>query len=99
MIIDKIENCKLGNIAECFKTWRNSTELKESNEYVEGVYCINGKNKRRWIEPLVKHENKYERVNNISESAKANIESFLNYKPKTYCYLEIDKDFGVKNTK
>jgi len=98
-IIARIENCKLGNIAECFKVWRNSTELMESDEYVDRVYCIKGKNKRRWIEPLVKSEKGYERINHISESAKANIESFLEYKPKTYCYLEIDKDFGIKSTK
>jgi len=98
-IICRIENCRVGNIAEYFRVWKNSTELKESDEHVDGVYCINGKNKRRWIEPLVKSENGYERINDISATANADIENFKNYKPKTYCYLEIDKDFGIKSTK
>lgn len=70
--------------------------MQESDEFVEDVYCINGKNKRRYIVPLVKDEGEYTRINAMSESAKQDIESFLNYKPKTYCYLNIDKDFGVK---
>jgi len=96
-IIEKIENCKTGQIAECFKTWRNSTELFESDEYVDGVYCINGKNKKRYIVPLLKTENGYTRIDDVSERAKADIDKFLSYKPKTYCYLNIDKDFGVKS--
>lgn len=94
-VIEKIEKCELGDIAECFKIWRNSTELLESDECVENVYCILGKNKKRYIIPLVKDKNKYVRINDISESANENIERFLNYKPKKYCYLDFDKDFGV----
>lgn len=96
-IIEKIERCKLGDISKCFKTWRETTTLKESDEYVDGVYCINGKNKRRYIVPLVKTENGYERINKFSNKAKEDIDGFLNYKPKQYCYLEFDKDFGVKS--
>lgn len=94
-IIDKIENCKIGQIAECFKNWREATKLLESDEFVEGVYCIKGKNKKRYIVPLVKSGNGYERIYNVSEAAKQDIETFLNYKPKTYCYLKIDKNFGI----
>jgi len=98
-IIQRIENCKLGKISECFKIWRQTTQLQESDEFVEEVYCINGKNKRRYIVPLVKNGNKYTRINEISERAKEDIERFLSYKPKTYCYLNMDKDFGVKTEK
>lgn len=98
-MIEKIENCKLGDIANCFKIWRNTTNLQEGNEYVDGVYCINGKNKRRYIVPLVKTENGYERINKISQKAKEDIDGFLNYKPQPYCYLNFDKDFGVKSIK
>jgi hypothetical protein len=94
-IIDKIENCKIGQIAECFKNWRESIQLFESDEFVEGVYCIKGKNKKRYIVPLVKSENGYKRINDVSETAKQDVEAFLNYKPKTYCYLKIDKNFGI----
>jgi len=96
-IIQRIENCELGEISECFKKWRQATAVEESDEFVHDVYCIEGKNKRRYIVPLVKVENGYTRINNISENAKEDIEGFLSYRPKKYCYLNIDKDFGVKS--
>lgn len=94
-IINKIENCNIGDLSKCFKIWRESTELLESDEFINNVYCIEGKNKKRYIIPLVRTEKGYERINQISEKAKNDIEDFLNYKSKKYCYLEIDKDFGV----
>lgn len=96
-IIKRIEKCKVGKIAESFKKWRTATELLESEEPVQGVYCIKGKNKKRYIVPLVKTESGYTRINEISESAKQDIEGFLNYKPKTYCALNVDRNFGVNS--
>ena len=40
-IIEKIENCGENQIVECFKVWRNAKEIKESDEKVEGKYCVN----------------------------------------------------------
>ena len=94
-IIEKIENCNLGDIAKCFKIWRESSKLFESDEAVEDVYCIKGKNKKRYIIPLVRVKDKFVRINDISGTANENINDFLNFKPKTYCYLDFDKEFGV----
>lgn len=90
-IIERIQNCKLGNISECFKYWKNATIILESDEYVEGTYCLIGKNKKRYIIPLVKYNDSYVRINDISVKAKEDIERFLNYKHKKYCYLEMDR--------
>ena len=94
-IIQKIEECKIGNVAECFKEWRCAKVLNESDEPVEDVYCIKGKNKKRYIVPLIKSNNEYIRIDKVSESAKGDIQSFLEYAPNPYSYLNISKTFGL----
>lgn len=46
------------------------------------------KTKVRYINPLVRNNNAYERIYNISESAKEDIEKALNYKTAKYSYLD-----------
>ena len=90
-VIEKIENCTIGNVSKCFKTWRESDVILESDEFVEGTYCLIGKNKKRYIIPLVKVDNKFVRINEVSDSANQDIQRFLDYKHKKYCYLKMDK--------
>lgn len=94
-VIEKIENCQLGKIAECFKTWRNASFLPQSDDFIDGIYCIHVKNKKRYIIPLIQEDEKYIRINDVSETAKQSIENFLNYVPKKYAYLNFDKNFGI----
>ena len=94
-IIKKIEECKIGKVAECFKEWRCAKALNESDVPVEDVYCIKGKNKKRYIVPLIKSNNEYIRIDKVSETAKGDIQSFLEYAPKPYSYLNISKTFGL----
>ena len=91
-IIEKIENCKYANISKCFKLWKNATKINQSDEPVNDKYCVNiDKVKVRYINPLVKmDENKFERVNKISEKADIDIENTLNYKTKKYAYLDFN---------
>lgn len=89
-VIEKIENCKYDKISENFSIWKNATHIHESDLPVEDKYCIELKGKMRYIVPLVKHENKYIRVNELSESAKQDIERCLNFKTKKYAYLDFD---------
>ncbi len=91
-IIEKIENCKYANISKCFKIWENATNIKQSDEPVENKYCVNiDKVKVRYINPLVNiNDNKFERVNKISEKANIDIENTLNYKTKKYAYLDFN---------
>ena len=44
--------------------------------------------KVRYINPLVRNNNKFERIYNISENAKKDIEKAINYKTAKYTYLD-----------
>ncbi len=90
-MIEKIENCQDDNIAECFKIWRNATAIKESEEKIEGKYCVKIENlKIRYINPLVKIDNKTKRASEISEKAKRDIESALHFKTNKFAYLDFN---------
>lgn len=90
-IIEIIESCKEDNIAQSFKLWRNATDIYESDSKVNNKYCVSiDKIKIRYINPLVRSENKFIRINRISDRAKQDIEKTLNYKTKKYAYLNFD---------
>ena len=89
-IIQKIENCPIGNVANCFKKWEEATQIKESDELIKDKYCVDIKVKQRYIVPLVEEGNQFIRIDKISESAKQDINDFLNYKPKKYAYLDFN---------
>ena len=44
--------------------------------------------KVRYINSLVRNNNKFERIYNISENAKKDIEKAINYKTAKYTYLD-----------
>ena len=90
-IIEKIENCEYDNISKSFKTWRNTTQINESDIPVEDKYCVSINAKRRYINPLVKNSNdSYVRINQISDIAKQDIEKCLNFQTKKYAYFDFD---------
>lgn len=90
-IIEKIENSEYDNISKCFKTWKNITQINESDIPVEDKYCVSINAKRRYINPLVKNSNdSYVRVNKISDIAKQDIERCLNFQTKKYAYFDFN---------
>ena len=90
-IIEKVENCEYQNINKCFNIWKNANDVKESDEKIEGKYCVNiDKVKVRYINPLVRYQDRYIRINNISDQAKEDINGALNFKTKKYIYLDVD---------
>ncbi len=91
-VMQKIENCKQNNIAECFKKWKNATQIKESEIPPGGIYSVHiDKVKIRCINPLVRiSENEYKRVSEVSSKAKQDIEKALHFKTKKYAYLDFD---------
>ena len=89
-VIQKIEDCPIENLSNCFKKWELATEIQESDELVKDKYCVSIKVKQRYIVPLVKVDNQFVRIDKISESAKNDINSFLKYKPKKYAYLDFN---------
>lgn len=90
-VIEKIENCEYDNISKCFKTWKNTTQINESDIPVEDKYCVSINAKRRYINPLVEmDDNNYVRVNQISDIAKQDIERCLNFQTKKYAYFDFN---------
>lgn len=89
-VITKIENCVDEKISKCFKMFRNSTHINESDDIVLDKYCVSIKAKRRYIVPLVKNNNSYERINKISYLAKEKIDEYLKYETKKYAYLDFN---------
>lgn len=83
-IIEKIENYEKQRNSKQFEMWKNTTNVFESDRYVENKYCKSLKSKIRYINPLVK----YKRINQISEIAKQYIDSCLNFKTKKYAYFD-----------
>ena len=89
-VIQKIENCPIGNLSNCFKKWELATKIQESDELPKDKYAVDIKVKQRYIVPLVEEENEFVRIDTVSENAKENIDRFLNYKPKKYAYLDFN---------
>ncbi len=90
-VIEKIENCSEYNISKCFEIWRNATDVKTSETLPQGKYFVSiEKTKIRYINPLVRNGEKYDRAFDISESAKNDIDDTLNYKTAKYTYLDFD---------
>lgn len=89
-IINKIENCEFDNISTCFKIWKNTVKINESDFIVNDKYCKSIKAKIRYIVPLVRNRDEFIRINEISNDAKKNIERCLNFKTKKYAYFDFD---------
>lgn len=89
-VINKIENSNNNNLSKYFKKYRMLTEVKESNEKPEGKYSVNIKTKRRYVNPLAKTETDNKRIYELSETAKRDIDNFLDYKMMKYGYLDFD---------
>ncbi len=89
-MIQKIENYPIESVVNCFKRWKEATEIQESDELPEGKYFVNIKVKQRYIVPLVKNENQFVRIDKISKNAKKDIHRFLTFQPKKYAYLDFN---------
>ena len=89
--INKIKQCNENNIAECFKKWENATDVSTSETIPEGKYFVNiEKVKKRYINPLVRFNNEYKRIRDISEKANNYINDALEYKTAKYVFLDFN---------
>lgn len=90
-IINKIKQCNEDNIAECFKNWENATEINTSESLPKDKYFVNiEKVKKRYINPLVRLDNKYKRIKDISVKADIDINDALKYKTAKYVFLDFN---------
>ena len=90
-VIEKIEKCNVKNISKGFKIWKNATDILTSKTEPKGKYFVNiEKVKKRYINPLVRYNNKHKRIKDISEKAANDINEALEYKTAKYVYLDFD---------
>lgn len=90
-VIERIEKCNLRNISNGFKTWKNATDILTSEVAPEGKYFVNiEKVKKRYINPLVRYNNEYKRLKDISKKATNDINEALEYKTAKYVFLDFD---------
>ena len=90
-VIERIEKCSVKNISNGFKTWKNATDILTSETMPEGKYFVNiEKVKNRYINPLVRYNDEYKRIKDISEKATHDINKALEYKTAKYIFLEFD---------
>lgn len=91
-IISKFLNCDDTYLSDSFRTFQNTDKVYQSDEYVDGRYCVNIKAKTRYVTPLVLTENGPARINAISEKADNEINEYLRL-PKGGYYTYFDFDF------
>lgn len=89
-VIKKIENCQYDDVSQVFNKWKNTEKVYESDTFIENKYCKEIITKIRYINPLVRKENTYTRINQISKNAERDIDSCLNYKTKKYAYFDFE---------
>ena len=78
------------DISKCFNIWKNASKINESDKPVKDKYCVSINAKIRYINPLVKSETISKRIRNISDEAKIDIDSCLNYEKKKYAYFDFN---------
>ena len=89
-VIDKIEiACKTNNenfktLKKYYKTFREMTAVKHTDEPLENHFCVKLKVKQRYINPLVKTHDGTKRLYDVSEKAKKIIDDFKAFKDTEY---------------
>ena len=84
-IIEKIKTSKTWNVSKCYNIRENAKNIRILNEEPKNTYFVHHWTKIRYIDPLVKEENK--RISNISSTSKENINKCLNFNMDNYMTL------------
>ena len=84
-IIDLIKKCENNEISSAFNNFMNCNKFIECEEYRDDRFCVSRKVKRRYINPLVKEN----RIYDVSNKAKNDIDNYINMKISKYAYMEI----------
>lgn len=85
-VLKLIKNCDDSYIKNAFAFFRNATRdlVYKSDVPSDKIYCTNVKGKKRYVNPLVKYNNKVCRIKDVSAMANNDINNFLNMKMHTY---------------
>lgn len=89
-IINRILNCNDKYISESFQKFRDATKVYDSETMVEDKYCVSVKAKTRYIVPLVQNDVSAERIYNLSEIARQDIDNYLSFRTAKYAYFDFD---------
>lgn len=89
-VIDRILNCENKYLSLCFKQFQEAKTTYPSEVEVRDKYCTNVKGKKRYIVPLVEHNDQAKRISELSVRAREEINDFLNYKQSSYSYYDFD---------
>ena len=94
-----ILNCGDNYIRESFIKFQNATTIYANDEPAKNQYCISVKGKKRYIVPLVNHNDKISRINDIDLSCKQAVEQYKNLKRSKYTGFDFDfKPYSFENT-
>lgn len=91
-IINKILNCEDNYLSDSFINFQNAKVVYKSDKKLKNKYSVNVKSKTRYVNPLVKLENKIMRIYDISEKARECIDNYLNI-PKGGYYTYFNFEF------
>lgn len=98
-VIQLIKNCEDSYIRKSFENFENATRnsIYKSDLPNKEIYCTSVKGKKRYINPLVRYENKVCRIKDVSDIANDDITKFLNMKLHTYIGFDFDfKPYTLK---
>jgi HD superfamily phosphohydrolase len=92
-LIKIIKNCGDAKIEKDFETFQNllPKNVHSSPKKVPGKYCRVVKSKKRYIVPLVKTDQSSKRITELSQSAKQQVDEFLNRNFSKFVYLDIEE--------
>ena len=91
-IIEKILNCNDSYLRSAFINFQNAKGVFRSDKKLDDKYIVNVKCKTRYVNPLVKIEDKVMRIYDVSEKAKKQIDNYLNI-PKGGYYTYFNFEF------
>jgi len=91
-IIEKILNCNDSYLRSAFINFQDAKNVYTSDKKLDDKYSVNVKSKIRYVNPLVKIEDKVMRIYDVSEKAKKQIDNYLNI-PKGGYYTYFDFEF------
>ena len=84
-IINIIKKCPDKKISDSFNKFMNCTTFIDCEVYNDEKFCVDRKVKRRYINPLVKQN----RIYNISNKAKEEIDNYINMNISKFTYIDI----------
>ena len=92
-VLQLIQNCKDDYIKNAFKNFQNATRnsVYKSDTPNNEIYCTTVKGKKRYVNPLVRLNNKVCRIKDASSPANNDINNFLNI--KTHEFIGFNFEF------